>query len=81
MGYLALLRNLRNMREANVEESLVLAAVSAERMEALKAEEEILASTTVDIGYVGSKGTNLPIDLGDLRQVVCADCHTGGVGP
>jgi nitrate/TMAO reductase-like tetraheme cytochrome c subunit len=22
-----------------------------------------------------------PVDLGDLTQVTCADCHTGGVGP
>jgi Cytochrome c3 len=22
-----------------------------------------------------------PVDLGDLTQVSCADCHTGGVGP
>jgi hypothetical protein len=22
-----------------------------------------------------------PVDIGDLTQVSCADCHTGGVGP
>jgi hypothetical protein len=22
-----------------------------------------------------------PVDLGDLTQVNCSDCHTGGVGP
>jgi hypothetical protein len=22
-----------------------------------------------------------PVDLGDLTQVSCSDCHTGGVGP
>jgi hypothetical protein len=22
-----------------------------------------------------------PVDIGDLTQVNCADCHTGGVGP
>jgi len=22
-----------------------------------------------------------PVDLGDLTQVTCSDCHTGGVGP
>jgi hypothetical protein len=22
-----------------------------------------------------------PVDLGDLTQVNCADCHNGGVGP
>jgi len=22
-----------------------------------------------------------PVDIGDLTQVSCSDCHTGGVGP
>ena len=22
-----------------------------------------------------------PVDLGDISQVNCSDCHTGGVGP
>jgi hypothetical protein len=22
-----------------------------------------------------------PVDLGDITQVACSDCHTGGVGP
>jgi len=22
-----------------------------------------------------------PVDIGDLTQVNCADCHTGGTGP
>jgi hypothetical protein len=22
-----------------------------------------------------------PVDIGDLTQITCSDCHTGGVGP
>ena len=32
---------------------------------------------------ISSEGTSFkhPVDIGDLSQVSCSDCHTGGVGP
>ena len=37
---------------------------------------------TTELMAAGSQQTFAhPVDLGDLTQVNCADCHTGGVGP
>jgi len=37
---------------------------------------------TTELMAAGSQQTfQHPVDLGDLTQVNCADCHTGGVGP
>jgi nitrate/TMAO reductase-like tetraheme cytochrome c subunit len=35
----------------------------------------------VSIGAVTKVNFQHPVDLGDMTQVNCSDCHTGGVGP
>jgi nitrate/TMAO reductase-like tetraheme cytochrome c subunit len=37
--------------------------------------------TTSIMTAAGPQNFQHPVDLGDLTQVNCADCHTGGVGP
>ena len=36
---------------------------------------------TTGLAYAGRQKFQHPIDIGDLTQVNCADCHTGGAGP
>lgn len=33
------------------------------------------------MGTVGGVSFEHPVDIGDLSQVTCSDCHTGGTGP
>jgi hypothetical protein len=36
---------------------------------------------TTSVATNGNPAFQHPVDIGDLTQVNCADCHTGGVGP
>jgi PHP family Zn ribbon phosphoesterase len=36
---------------------------------------------TMSLAATAQQSFKHPVDLGDLTQVSCADCHTGGVGP
>jgi nitrate/TMAO reductase-like tetraheme cytochrome c subunit len=36
---------------------------------------------TAGIAMTANQGFQHPVDIGDLTQVNCADCHTGGTGP
>ena len=38
-------------------------------------------ATPAGIATAANQGFQHPVDIGDLTQVNCADCHTGGVGP
>jgi len=35
----------------------------------------------ISVATTGLPSFQHPVDIGDLTQVNCADCHTGGVGP
>ena len=39
------------------------------------------AEGTTSVATTALQSFQHPVDLGDLTQVTCADCHTGGVGP
>jgi hypothetical protein len=36
---------------------------------------------TTNVAAVTPSNFQHPVDIGDLTQVNCADCHTGGNGP
>jgi len=36
---------------------------------------------TTNAAFVADASFRHPVDLGDMTQVTCSDCHTGGVGP
>jgi hypothetical protein len=38
-------------------------------------------ATPAGIATAANQGFQHPVDIGDLTQVNCADCHTGGTGP
>jgi hypothetical protein len=38
-------------------------------------------ATPAGIATTANQGFQHPVDIGDLTQVNCADCHTGGTGP
>jgi hypothetical protein len=43
----------------------------------------MLGEQEVATSLIASKGAPFkhPVEIGDLTQVSCSDCHTGGVGP
>lgn len=43
----------------------------------------VLSQEEGAVGVISGEGTKFqhPVDLGDLTQVNCGDCHTGGAGP
>ena len=36
---------------------------------------------TTQVAQMPSQPFKHPVDIGDLQNVTCSDCHTGGVGP